>query len=78
MTQLGPDTYFVTAPYRLTVGEWPIDRWAPKGGTHARRAGTAFTACGLPALEWPIFWEYQFAGSREDACPRCAAITRET
>ncbi len=70
---MGPDTFFVTAPYRLTFGEWPNDRWIPAGEVHARHAGSGRTACGLVALEWPIFWGHEFEPGPE-SCRGCLRI----
>jgi hypothetical protein len=43
----------------------PFDTW------HARRLGDRYTACGQPAIGWPIFWEVTLAEGRDRTCPDC-------
>ena len=46
---------------------------APSRG-HARRPGDAYTACGLPAVGWPIFWHLTHVRGRERTCVECQAV----
>ena len=51
------------------VGGQMLER--PCGLSHARRAGSALTACGRYAVGWRIFWELPFQTSAPHACPAC-------
>lgn len=71
------NTYLVTARHRLatrTPGRLP---WRPYGVHHARRVGDPFTACGIAAVEWRMFWTMVFDGRSEHACADCAAVLRQ-
>jgi hypothetical protein len=67
-----PETLFVTGSHRVRTDESPESPWTPPGAHHARRAGEAWTRCGLTAVEWPIFWELQFSADNPLACVACA------
>lgn len=45
--------------------------WRPFGLHHARRVGAPVTECGLPAAEWPMFWELAFPGVPTETCEDC-------
>lgn len=50
-------TWYVTAKHGR-VNRSVTDAYVvPFGPAHLREAGGADTACGLPALNWPIFWD---------------------
>jgi hypothetical protein len=50
----------------------PNDRASrPHGLHHARRVGEHYTACGLPALNWPYFWGLAFGDEPGSTCPDC-------
>ena len=42
--------------------------------SHVRRAEDAYTACGLPAAGWPIFWLLRHAQGREKSCVECQVV----
>jgi hypothetical protein len=51
---------YVTASHRTVRRTRPGAagaREVPFGVGHVRRVGASFTACGEPALDWPIFWD---------------------
>jgi len=60
--------WYVTATH--TVGAYAAER--PYGIRHARSPGDRFTACGLRAVDWPLFWDLPFHGRQERACRTCA------
>jgi hypothetical protein len=60
--------WYVTATH--TIGAHGAE--LPYGTRHARGPGDPMTACGLRALDWPIFWDMPFSGRQEQACPACA------
>ncbi|WP_286929956.1 MULTISPECIES: hypothetical protein [Aeromicrobium] len=64
--------YFASAP-RGTWGTWD-GRTArvPYGTHHARRLGSAESACGAPAMDWELFWDVDFAPALEASCRPCA------
>lgn len=68
------NTYLVTARHRLVSGAADGPRWRPYGVHHARRAGDPFTVCGIPAIEWRMFWTTEFDGNDDQACPACAML----
>jgi hypothetical protein len=43
----------------------------PYGLQHARRVGSAYTACGLPALGWRYFWDMRFGEEPDSTCAEC-------
>ena len=43
----------------------------PHGLHHARRVGEGVTACGLPALGWPYFWDLPFGAQWDRCCRPC-------
>ena len=71
--------WFSSTRHRRPVQRGSEFEWRPYGVTHAREAGAYFTACGLSALEWRIFWLLPFHPGVDDACPECAAaLSRPT
>jgi len=48
----------------------------PYGTRHAQRVGAATTVCGLPSLQWPVFWDLPFHSRLVDACPICVEYVR--
>lgn len=62
----------VTARHRSSAAVRPAE---PFGTWHARRPGEPYTACGLPAAVWPIFWHLSLSSARERACPECQSLT---
>ena len=44
---------------------------SPWGVRHAKREGASHTACGLPALNWKLFWHLPFSPTHGQACPNC-------
>ncbi len=49
-------TWQVTAPHRRVSWAGREAFEVPFGTAHLRRLNAASTACGAPALTWPIFW----------------------
>lgn len=68
-------TYFVSASHRkrgrLIDGE---PGWTPYGTQHAREVGSQFTACGVPAMGWPYFWEQAFPSPSTATCRACMVV----
>ena len=50
--------------------------WLPYGVQHARTVGSPLTACGIAAVEWPMFWEMAFPRSPEQTCEECMVAVR--
>lgn len=48
----------------------------PYGLHHARRVGSPYTACGLPAQGWPFFWDLPFGRDLTSSCPACVDAIR--
>jgi hypothetical protein len=44
---------------------------SPWGVRHAKREGAGHTLCGMPALNWKLFWHLPFQPTDRDACPSC-------
>jgi hypothetical protein len=66
-----PSGWVVTSRHRSSAAIKPA---RPYGTWHARRPGDAYTACGLPAADWPIFWLLSHVQGREDNCVECQEI----
>lgn len=70
--------WYITASHvlRLPPGSAPFE--VPWGTSHLRQLGAAETACGLPAMNWPIFWDLN-AETVEAVCETCQrkAITSD-
>jgi hypothetical protein len=72
---LATRTYYITASHRR------IDRTAdephelPFGVAHVRTAGGPHTVCGVPALNWPIFWGLT-ATDPDNLCLECKVVAR--
>ena len=64
-------SYFVAARHGTTVLGESGPSWQPYGIQHARSLGSSRTECGLSALNWRIFWELPFPGTRGPTCPDC-------
>ena len=62
--------WMVSAPHRSSAAVKPAQ---PFGEWHARRPGDFFTACGLPAAGWPIFWHLTHAQGQGRTCAECQA-----
>ncbi|PVG80815.1 hypothetical protein DDE18_21435 [Nocardioides gansuensis] len=63
--------WVVTARHRSTAAVKPPE---PFGSWHARRPEDAFTACGLPAAGWPIFWHLTHVQGRDRICVECQEV----
>lgn len=50
--------------------------WRPYGVQHARSVGSPLTACGLSAVEWPMFWEMAFPRNTVESCEECLVAIR--
>ena len=70
-TAITPATWVVTARHRSTAAIKPAQPW---GTWHVRRPGDAFTACGLPAVGWPLFWHLAHAGAGARRCRECQEV----
>jgi hypothetical protein len=46
----------------------------PYGERHARQPGSRYTACGISALGWTIFWELPFSGTEPTNCAECCSV----
>lgn len=70
--------HFVSARHgtQLRDAATGVTGWRPYGLQHARTVGSPTTACGLSAVEWPIFWELAFPRSPEKSCEECLAVVR--
>ena len=60
--------WMVSARHRTSAAVKPPE---PFGAWHARRPGDAFTACGLPAAGWPIFWQLTLVQGWNRSCVGC-------
>jgi hypothetical protein len=65
--------WYVTASHRKVrrtrqgaVGAMDV----PFGLGHVRKVGSPITACGQPALDWPIFWDLS-VNDPDDMCSEC-------
>jgi hypothetical protein len=65
--------WYVVSPYAVRDRD---GRWRPAPGrpSHAKEAGTALTACGLPASTWHRFWDVSFTRPGPEHCPACAEV----
>ena len=63
--------WVVTASHRSSAAVKPAEPWGP---WHAKRPGDSFTACGLPAAGWPIFWHLTHPRGRSRTCPDCQEV----
>ena len=73
----GPPAKSVTASWAVSArhrSSAAVKPALPFGVWHARQPGDPFTACGLPAAGWPIFWELTFAQGRSKMCAECQAV----
>lgn len=43
----------------------------PWGTVHIKRAGALFTACGEPAANWFVFWDYRLVPGAAETCESC-------
>ena len=72
-------SYFVSARHGTFVHDNGGTSWQPFGVQHARKVGSPFTACGLGALDWRIFWELPFLSApAAAACEECMVAVRFT
>lgn len=62
-----------SAPKLSAVHDEPLE--LPFGVTHVQRFGAAFTACGMPAHRWPIFWHLDISEA-DTICPACASAVQ--
>lgn len=70
--------WLVSTPHRLVGVNGGGSAPLPWGLRHARRMGSTWTACGLPALSWRIFHESPFGSDTADECGACAhAVSHE-
>lgn len=67
-------SWMVSARHRSTAAVTPPE---PFGEWHAKRPGDPFTACGIPAAAWPIFWQLTLAQGRDRSCPDCQRVLFE-
>lgn len=72
MGAVAQGVYYVTASHRVPSVE-PGVHSRPFGTRHARRVGVPRTACGLAALQWPIFHELRFDARVLSSCADCSA-----
>lgn len=65
--------HFVSARHgtRRSLPGGDLASWHPYGVQHARTVGSQLTACGISAVEWPIFWEMAFPREPESSCEDC-------
>lgn len=63
-------TWFVCAPHRTSLAR--PNR--PFGLRHATRAGTRYTACGIPTLGWATFWDQPFQVADDGVCRACLDV----
>ena len=66
--------WFVTAPH-LDIRD-PAGRH-PLGIRHARRSQDAYTACGIPTMNWRTFWHLPFDRGSGHACVDCLRAVYE-
>ena len=76
VTMLAKETWFVTGRHRALCKDANGVSWRPYAEHHARRVGDRLTLCGLPAYEWPMFWDMQFQVEDPRSCPACVARLR--
>jgi hypothetical protein len=65
--------WYVTASHRTARRTGPGAsgvKEVPFGVGHVRQVGAAFTACGQPALDWPIFWDLS-VDDPDNMCSDC-------
>lgn len=62
--------WYVTGSHRLRSQSPSGPAEVPFGRAHLRQVGSSSTACGLPALNWPIFWDLA-VNTPVDMCPEC-------
>lgn len=68
-------TWYVTARHRRADASATDAYLVPFGPAHLREAGGADTACGLPALNWPIFWDVTPSPGLE-MCIECRCVSQ--
>jgi hypothetical protein len=64
-------SWMVSARHRSSAAVKPPE---PFGTWHAKRPGDSFTACGLPAGSWPIFWQLTLVQGRDRNCVECQEV----
>ncbi|GAA4100474.1 hypothetical protein BJ958_000886 [Nocardioides kongjuensis] len=70
---VGSGAWVVTAPYRQPRS---IDALAPWGDFHLKRQGALWTACGVPANDWHVFWTHTFKPEIPEACLECWVVVK--
>jgi len=63
-----PSAWFTTTKLEDRLNP---DGRSPLGVRHAKKEGAQHTACGLPALNWKLFWHLPFRATDAEACPDC-------
>jgi hypothetical protein len=69
--------WYVTASHRTVRRTRPGAtgvKEVPFGVGHVRQVGASFTACGEPALDWPIFWDLS-VDDPDEMCSECKSTT---
>lgn len=64
--------WYVTSAHRV-VRQERGSAVVPFAVGHLKEVGSAATACGLPALDWPIFWDLPLSQA-DNGCPECAGV----
>lgn len=67
--------WHVTASHRTVRRVGRRYQEMPYGPSHVRKLGAAFTACGRPALNWPLFWDLS-VNDPDDMCAECRWTAR--
>lgn len=67
--------WYATASHRATPTQGSDMPVVPYGTGHLRKVGAATTGCGLPAMNWPIFWEL-LIDDATDLCSDCKRTAR--
>jgi hypothetical protein len=65
--------WYITASHVLRLPSGSDRFEVPWGTGHLRQVGSTDTACGLPALNWPIFWGL----NAEDLASGCETCQQE-
>lgn len=69
-TTAGVKRLYVSAAHRRLDRTFVVPMEVPFGTSHVREVGSSHTACGLPALNWPIFWDTEY-DEVDDICREC-------